>query len=65
MNINHIIKWNFFCIATFSALIGTGCSGSKGSIHEAATKADLAKLADSAAITIGLSAASRQVNFQS
>ena len=42
MNINHIIKWNFFCIATFSALIGTGCSGSKGSIHEAATKADLA-----------------------
>lgn len=42
MNINHIIKWNFFCIATFSALIATGCSGSKGSIHEAAIKADLA-----------------------
>ncbi|MEE2615585.1 MAG: ankyrin repeat domain-containing protein [Verrucomicrobiota bacterium] len=42
MNIDYIFGFQFLRLAAVAALIVTGCSGSKGSIHEAAIKADLA-----------------------
>ncbi|MDP6891928.1 MAG: ankyrin repeat domain-containing protein [Verrucomicrobiota bacterium] len=42
MNIDYIFGFQFLRLASVAALIVTGCSGSKGSIHEAAIKADLA-----------------------
>lgn len=42
MNIDYLFK--FLKLAAITVLIATGCSGSKGSIHEAAIKADLAMI---------------------
>ena len=42
MNLVNIMRIDFLRLVAIAALILTGCSGSKGSIHEAATKADLA-----------------------
>tara|TARA_B100001250_G_scaffold405161_1_gene422212 strand:+ start:2387 stop:2836 length:450 start_codon:yes stop_codon:yes gene_type:complete len=44
MNVDHIIRFPFLRLAAIASLIVTGCSGSKGSIHEAAIKADLAMM---------------------
>ena len=42
MNIDDLFK--LLTLAAITVLIATGCSGSKGSIHEAAIKADLAMI---------------------
>ena len=42
MNIDYLFK--LLTLAAITVLIATGCSGSKGSIHEAAIKADLAMI---------------------
>jgi len=44
MNLVNIVKYSFFGIAAITVLMIIGCSGSKGSIHQAAIKADLAMM---------------------